>query len=281
VALMVCVYAIVTAAQFGWASVHTLGFGAASALLLAAFVALERRLANPILPLTILRLRTLTGSSAVRGLLAIGLYSAFFLGSLYLEHVRGFSAIGTGLGFLPQTLGVALTSVVIAPRVMRVIGPPRTVLAGIAAVLAGLLLLTQAGAHTAYFPGVFGALALLGAGVGLAFLALLTVGMSEVPARDAGVASGIINLSMQLSAALGLATLGTIATDHTNTLIAAGKTTRQALLGGYHLAFTIGAICVAVSALVALATLRTTKPGQAEPLPLRPRVSVASEQEAA
>jgi EmrB/QacA subfamily drug resistance transporter len=269
-ALMTGVYAIVTSTEFGWLSAHTLGFGAAAVGLLVSFVALEARLANPILPLGILRLRSLTASSGVRALLATGMYAAFFLGALYLEHVRGYSAIRTGLGFLPMTLGVASSSLAIAPRLMRLVGPRNTILAGLASAIAGLVLLTQAGQHTGYFPEVFLALALLGAGAGLGFLPLLTIAMSEVPERDAGLASGIVNVSMQISGALGLAILGTLATDHTRALVAEGHSTRSALVGGYHLSFAIGAICVAVGVLVALAALRPPKPNEPERLPVRP-----------
>jgi EmrB/QacA subfamily drug resistance transporter len=263
VGMMVGIYAIVTSAQYGWASLHTIGFAAVAAALLGAFLAVETRVTNPILPLGILRLRSLTGSSAVRGLLATGMYSAFFLGALYLEHVRGFTAMETGLGFLPMSLGVGLTSLVIAPRLMQRTGPSTTVLAGLVSATTGLVLLTQVGEHTAYFPGVFVALAALGVGAGLGFLPLLTIAMSEVSSRDFGLASGIVNSSMQLSAALGLAILGTIATDHTRTLAEGGASAKAALVGGYHVSFLLAAICIATGVIVALATLRP--PRAAEP----------------
>src|SRR5436305_3145145 len=101
---IVGVYAIVKATDFGWASAHTLGFGGAAVALLAAFVAVESRLANPMFPLRILRIRSLTGSSLVRGFLVTGMFSTFLLGALYLERVRGYDALKTGLAFLPMTL---------------------------------------------------------------------------------------------------------------------------------------------------------------------------------
>ena len=102
--------AIVKSTEYGLLSARTLGVGGASLALLAAFLMLEARLANPIMPLRILRLRMLIGSSVVRGLLVTGMFSAFFLGSLYLERVLGYNAIGTGLAFMPLTVSIAVMS---------------------------------------------------------------------------------------------------------------------------------------------------------------------------
>jgi EmrB/QacA subfamily drug resistance transporter len=267
-ALMTAVYAIVTSSSSGWTSLHTLGFAGAAAAMFAAFVVLERRLANPILPLAILRVRSLTGSSAVRATLATGMYGAFFLGALYLEHVRGFDALQTGLGFLPMSLGIALTSIVVAPRLMQRIQPKPTLLGGIAATTLGLALLTAAGPATAYFPALFLAFALIGVGAGLGFLPLLTIAMSEVPASEVGLASGIINVSMQVSGALGLAILGTLASDHSRALSTAGRPLRDALTGGYHLAFALGAGCTALGILIALLLLPTPRRPEAQRLPV-------------
>src|SRR5439155_1156887 len=109
-ALMVGVYGIVTAADFGWTSAHTLVTTGAAAALVAAFVLLESRLANPIMPLRVFRIRSLTGASAARGLLVAGMFTNFFVGVLYLQHIRGFSAVATGLAFLPTTLAIAVVT---------------------------------------------------------------------------------------------------------------------------------------------------------------------------
>jgi EmrB/QacA subfamily drug resistance transporter len=123
VAMMLGVYAIVKSTQYGWGSAHTLGFGGVSIALLAAFFVLQARLANPIMPLRMLRLRSLVGSSVVRGLLITGMFAAFFLGALYFEHVLGYSAIETGLAFLPQTLAVGALALGVTARLMRRFGP--------------------------------------------------------------------------------------------------------------------------------------------------------------
>jgi EmrB/QacA subfamily drug resistance transporter len=253
---MLGAFAIVKSTEYGLTSARTLGVAAGSLLLLGAFLALEARLENPIMPLRILRLRMLIGSSIVRGLLVTGMFSAFFLGSLYLERVLGYDAIDTGLAFLPLTASIALMSMGLSARASARFGAVRTLAAGLTGIVAGLLLLASAGVHAGYFPGLFLAFLLLGLGAGTSFLPLLTIGMSDAPARDAGLASGIINVSVQLFGAIGLASLGTIATDHTKLLTASGHPLAAALTGGYHLAYIVAAICVAVGIVAAFALLR-------------------------
>jgi EmrB/QacA subfamily drug resistance transporter len=253
---MLGAFAIVKSTEFGLLSLRTLAIGGASLALLAGFLVLESRIANPIMPLRILKLRMLMGSSLVRGLLVTGMFSAFFLGALYLERVLGYDAIDTGLAFLPLTFSIAAMSLGISARLTTRFGALNTLVAGLVGIGAGLLLLAGAGTHVAYFPGLFLAFLVLGLGAGASFLPLLTMGMSDAPARDAGLASGIINVSVQLFGAIGLATLGTIATDRTKALSSAGHSLSDALTGGYHLAYIVAAACVAVGVVAALVILR-------------------------
>jgi EmrB/QacA subfamily drug resistance transporter len=255
-ATMFGAYAIVKSSEYGLLSARTLGVGATSLVLLAGFFARESRISNPIMPLRILRLRMLMGSSLVRGLLVTGMFSAFFLGSLYLERVLGYDAIETGLAFMPLTVAIGAMSMGISARAMARFGPLRTLTVGLATIAAGLLLLAGEGVHASYFPGLFFAFLLLGLGAGASFLPLLTVGMADAPRRDAGLASGIINVSVQLFGAIGLATLGTIATDHTKALTTKGDALASALTGGYHLAYLVGAAAVAIGVVAALLVLR-------------------------
>ena len=151
--MMVAVYAIVTAADHGWASGHTLGFGGAAAILLAAFAAWESRIENPILPLRLLRIRTLIGASVVRGFLVIGMFGSWVLGTLFVEHVLGYGAWDTGLAFLPMTLTVGALSLGTTARVMARLGPERTVVLGMGFVVVALLWLTRAGEGARLLPG--------------------------------------------------------------------------------------------------------------------------------
>jgi EmrB/QacA subfamily drug resistance transporter len=255
-ATMLGAFAIVKSTEYGLLSARTLGIGGASLVLLGAFFALEARIANPIMPLRILRLRTLMGSSLVRGLLVTGMFSAFFLGALYLERVLGYDAIDTGLAFMPLTISIAALSMGLAVKAVNRFGPLNTLAAGLAAIAAGLLLLATQGVHAGYFPGLFFAFLLIGLGAGASFLPLLTMGMADAPPQDAGLASGIINVSVQLFGAIGLAALGTVATDHTKALTAAGHSLPSALTGGYHLAYIVAASCVALGILAAFLILR-------------------------
>ena len=237
--LMLAVYAIVSSSQYGWGSTHTLGLGAVAIVVLATFVLLESRLATPMLPLPVMRSPGLLTSSLVRGLMVVGMYSTFFIGVLYFQHVLGYDPIRTGLAFLPQTLSVALMSAGLTNRLMARLQPKLTALIGLAILSGGLALFIGSGVHTAYFPHLFVAVLLVGLGAATAFTPLLTMAVANVPAKDAGIGSGIVNVSQQVSAALSVAVLGAVSSGRTTTLLAEGRSTLDALDGGYRLAFTI------------------------------------------
>jgi EmrB/QacA subfamily drug resistance transporter len=280
VALMLGVYAIVKASDYGWISGHTLGFGCAALALLAVFVAVESRLANPMFPLRILRVPGLAASSVVRGFLVTGMFSTFLLGVLYLQHVDGYGALKTGLAFLPVTMIIGVMSVGATAKLMARYGPIPLLLAGLAAVTGALVLLSRLPVHASYFPTIVTPFALLGLGAGLSFLPLMTIAMAKVPMADAGLASGIVNASLQISAAIGTAALGTVAAERTKVLTNLGQHHLQALTGGFHLAWLIGAGAVAIGALVTLAWLRLPR-RQAEVTQLEDNEPVALEREAA
>jgi EmrB/QacA subfamily drug resistance transporter len=260
--LMGFIYAIVQATAHGWVSTQVLGVGAIAALLMAAFVALESRIENPIMPMRILRLEGLVRASMVRGFLVTGMYSTFFLGSLYLEHVRHYSALQTGAAFLPWTITVAVLSRGITARLVNRFGPFPVLLAGMASAVAGLLLFSSVGPDTSFFPTIFFASFAIGLGIGNAFMPLLTMAMADVPAADSGLGSGITNVSQQISGALGLAVLSTIAANRTKGLLSAHQGVTSSLIGGYHLAFLIGAATITAGIVLAVALLR---PRAAEP----------------
>jgi MFS family permease len=180
------------------------------------------------------------------------MYSTFFLGTLYLEHVRHYGALQTGLAFMPWTVTVGALSLGVTARLAERFGAVRVLVSGMLAVIAGLVLLQTAGTQTSFFPTIFLAYFAIGLGIGSAFLPLLSIAMANVPPADAGLGSGIVNVSQQVAGALGLAVLGTIATDRTQ---ATGS-----LLAGYHLAFVLGAAAVAAGVLSALVLLRRPRP---------------------
>ncbi len=258
------IYALIKIPEWGWTGDRTLALAGISAALLAAFVALEARIENPIMPLRVLGNRSLVTANLVRGFLVTGAYSTFFLGALYFEHVRDMTPIQIGLAFLAMSGCLATMSAGLAARLVERFGPKRTLVVGIAGPVLGLLLFSQVGQSTPYFPAIFASFALLGLGFGAANPPLMMIAMEDVPQKDAGLASGTIQVSIQLSAAIGLAALGTIATDRTNALRSAGETATQALSGGYHLAFLIAAGAAAVGIVIALVALRAPTPRQIE-----------------
>ena len=264
-ALMLGVYAIVTSAEYGLASAHTVGFGGGALALLAVFVWLEARLENPILPLRILRIRSLMGASAARGMVAVGLFTTFFIGALYLQHVRGYSAFGTGVAFLPHSIALAAVSLGVSAWLMRRLGPQRMLAFGLVLIITALVLLAGAGPHDNYFPRLFVAFALFGIGAGTSFMPLTIIAMADIPAADTGLASGLSNLSMQVSAAIGLAAAGTISTDKTRSLLAQGESLTNALSGGYQLTFMIATACVVIALVVVLTVLRPSRPAVVTP----------------
>ena len=267
--LMSGIYAIVQATSHGWISSQVLGFAGLAVALMAAFLALEARIENPIMPLRILRLRGLINASLVRGFLVTGMYSTFFLGTLYLEHVRHYDAVQTGAAFLPWTITVAILSQGITARLVTRFGPLPVLAGGMASAVVGLILFSTAGAQTAFFPTIFLACFAIGLGIGNAFMPLLTLAMADVPAPDAGLGSGITNVSQQISGALGLAVLSTIAANRTKGLLADHHGVTASLISGYHVAFLAGAATITVGIGLALALLRppTARP---ELEPVRP-----------
>ncbi|MGP0032709.1 MAG: MFS transporter [Acidimicrobiales bacterium] len=260
--LMLAVYAIVSSSQYGWRSPHTLAFGAGAVVVLAGFVLLESRLTHPMMPLNVMKSPGLLTSSLVRGLMVVGMYSTFFIGVLYFQHVLGFDPIVTGLAFLPQTLMVAVMSAGLTVRIMGRLGPKTTALVGLAVVAVGLALFVGSGPDTAYFPQIFAAVLLIGFGAATAFTPLLTIALAGVPAKDAGVGSGIVNVSQQVSGALSVAILGAVSAGHTASLLASGDAAVDALDGGYHLAFVVALASVLLA--IALGFLILGRPS-AEP----------------
>jgi EmrB/QacA subfamily drug resistance transporter len=261
--LMVGVYTVLEIGDQGWASAHTLGFGAASLALLAAFVARQARATSPLVPLRIFRSRNVSGANLIQVLMVAGLFGMFFLGVLYLQQVLGFDAIETGLAFLPVSLSIGVLSLGFSERLIMRYGARRMLVPGLALVAAGLALFTRVPVDGSYVRDVFPVMALLGIGAGLSFPALMTLAMSGATPSDAGLASGLVNTSLQVGGALGLAVLATLAGTRTDDLLASGESTAAALTGGYHLAFGVAAGLV-VAALVLALTVLSPEPAVAE-----------------
>ena len=251
--LMLGVYTIVKpAADHGWAHSETIVLSAISLVLLIAFVVREATARNPLVPLRIFRSRNVAGANIVQPLSVAGMFGMFFLGSLYLERVLGYSALEIGLAFLPVTIVMGTMSIRYSePLIMR-FGAKTLLIPGLGLIAAGLVLFTRAPVDGSYLEHVLPVMILLGFGAGLSFPALMTLAMSGATKADAGLASGLVNTSAQVGGALGLAVLATLSSTRSDNLIDSGEAGASALTSGYHLAFWIGAALVVAAIAVAV-----------------------------
>ncbi len=255
--LMLGVYTIVEpAAEYGWGAGQTLGLGAAALGLLGAFVVREATASNPLVPLRIFRSRNVSGANAIQALTVAGMFGMFFLGVLYLQRVLGYDALQTGLAFLPTTIVMGTLSVRYSERLIMRFGARRTLLPGLVLIAAGLALFARVPVDGTYVTDVLPSTLLLGTGIGVSFPALMTLAMSGATQSNAGLASGLVNTTVQVGAAVGLAVLATLSATRSEALIANGESTAAALTGGYRLAFLIGAVLVVVAITVAATVLK-------------------------
>jgi EmrB/QacA subfamily drug resistance transporter len=254
--LMLVVYTIVKpAADYGWTAARTIELGGAALALLVAFLVREARARNPLVPLRIFRSRNVTGANMIQALTVAGMFGLFFLGSLYMQRVLGYDALEIGLAFLPATIIMGIISLRFSePLIMR-FGARKTLLPGLAFIGVGLALFARAPVDGNYVRDILPVMILLAIGIGSSFPALMTLAMSGATRSDAGLASGLVNTTVQVGGALGLAVLATLSTTRSDNLIADGEATASALTSGYHLAFLIGAALVLAAIVVAVTVL--------------------------
>jgi EmrB/QacA subfamily drug resistance transporter len=263
-ALMLGVYTIVQAADNGWASGRTLVLGVVAVALLAGFIVREATARNPLMPLGIFRSRNVSGANLIQVLMVAGMFGMFFLGALYLQRVLAFTAIEVGLAFLPVAVAIGALSLRVTPRLITRFGARTVLVPGLTLVIAGLAYFARVPVDGGYIADVLPVMLLLGVGAGLIFPSLMTLVMSGATESDAGLASGLANTTMQVGGALGLAVLATLSTTRTAHLLGGGDSTPAALVGGYHLAFAIGAVLVAVALVLALTVLEPVAAPAAE-----------------
>jgi EmrB/QacA subfamily drug resistance transporter len=256
-ALMLAVYAIVDASQGGgFGSSRTLTLLALAVLLFAAFLTIELRVAAPLVPLRLFRLRNLATANAVGVLWAAAMFSWFFMSALYMQLVLGYDALRVGLAFLPANLIMAAFSLGLSARLVMRFGIRRPIVVGLALAAAGLAWFARAPVSGSFLAAVLPAMMLLGVGAGVAFNPVLLAAMSDVSERESGLASGIVNTSFLLGGSLGLATLASIAATRTAGALAAGAGHATALAAGFGLAFLIGAAFALAAAILAALLVR-------------------------
>jgi EmrB/QacA subfamily drug resistance transporter len=266
--LMLGVYTILGVAEEGWGSTQTLALGAVSIALIAAFIARQARISNPLMPLRLFRSPNVAGANLVQALLVVGMFGMFFLGALYMQQILGYTPLQVGLAYLPTTVVMGTMSFRFAAQLNLRFGPQATLVPAMVCVVAGLLLLARTPVDASYITDLLPAMVLIGLGAGLGFPSLMTLAMSGATPSDSGLASGLVNTSVQVGGAIGLAVLATFATERTDGLLADGEPVASALNSGYHLAYLIGAGLVIVAIAVAVSVLRSRVPEAAAAEPL-------------
>jgi EmrB/QacA subfamily drug resistance transporter len=262
--LMLAVYTIVEAANYGWDSLHTLGLGAFALGLLGAFLAREGRTANPLIPLRIFRSRNVAAANLIQAVMVAGMFGMFFLGSLYMQRVLGYDALEIGLAFLPVALLIGIFSLGFSARLNTRFGARATLIPGLLLIIGALALFTRVPVDGRYLIDLLPAMILAGIGAGLSFPSLMTLAMSGANQSDSGLASGLVNTSVQVGGALGLAVLATLSATRTDKLLAAGDSPAAALTGGYHVAWIIGAGLVLAAIAAGLTVVESAKEAPAE-----------------
>jgi EmrB/QacA subfamily drug resistance transporter len=240
--LMIAVYAIVNGNEVGWLTARTLGLLATAGALLAVFLVIEARSGSPLVPLWLFKLRNIVVSNIVGVLWAGAMFAWFFLSALYLQLVLGYSPLEVGLAFLPGNLIMGAMSIGLSAKLVMRFGIRLPLAVGLSLAGLGLLLFARAPVDGNFVVDVLPSMILLGLGAGMAFNPVLLAAMSDVEPTEAGLASGVVNTSFMMGGALGLAVLASLAASRTDTLTADGSSELEALTGGYHAAFLVGAI---------------------------------------
>src|SRR3984885_2873109 len=250
--LALLIYAVTEANRYGWLSARTVGFGITSLVLFAAFLATEARLAAPLVPLSILRIRSLSVAAVATFLIVGGLYATFYLGSLYLQGVKGHSPLQAGLMFLPQSVCVAAFSA-LSQRLMKRVTPKLLLTVGLLLDAAGLAYLSQLRVGDSYTHGFLPGLVCIAVGLGLSFVPLTLTATSGEQEEDQGLASGVFNTSQQVGGAVGLAVLAAIASAVTANASTGDR--GAALVSGYTTAFTVAAGITLTAVIVVIVFL--------------------------
>jgi EmrB/QacA subfamily drug resistance transporter len=265
--LFALVYGFSHAATTSWANATTLGFLAAGVVLIAVFVALQRRVAHPLLPLRVVLDRDRGGSYLAMGLSAIAIFGVFLFLTYYLQQNLGFSPIQSGLAFLPMTFAIMISATTAQTKLVPRFGARPLVGLGMAAGAVGMMYLTGIGVHSSYASHVLPALMVMGVGFGLIFAPAMSAATLGVDPQDAGVASALVNAMQQIGGSIGTALLSTLAASASTSYLAGRRPTpdlvAQAAVHGYTTAFWWSAAIFGVAAVACTLLLRPGVPATA------------------
>src|SRR3954469_10227699 len=270
--LMLGVFTILRIEAWGWSDTRIFVLGAISLALGAIFIRRQATIAKPLMPLRLFRSRNVAGSNALQALLVAGMFGMFFLGALYLQRVLGYSPLEVGLAFLPTTLVMGTLSLGFSEKLIMRFGPRTTLIPGVCMVVVALLLFARTPVDASYLTDLLPPFLLIAVGLATWFPAIVTLAVAGATPEDAGLASGLVNTSMQVGGAIGLAILATLSGERTQVLLADGEGHLQALASGYHVAYLVAAILAAIAVAIAVFVLRPPQPqampaAQEEPEP--------------
>jgi EmrB/QacA subfamily drug resistance transporter len=253
---MLVVYALIETSGDGWGSVETIGLFAGSAALVGLFVFVESHVRTPLIPLRIFRHHNLVSANIVRFLYPIGAFGLNFIGSQYLQFVVGYNPLRSGLAFIPNSLLIGVISLLGVPVLLGRVGPKPLILTGLTLIIGGLLVFSRAPVHAHYVTDVLPALLLIGTGFALVFTPTVGVALSDVAPDEAGLVSGLTNVSVQMGGSIGVALLASVSASRTTRLLAEHVSRTAARAAGYHFGFRVAAVCSAVALAVAVVALR-------------------------
>jgi EmrB/QacA subfamily drug resistance transporter len=269
--LMALVFALVKGNTYGWGSGKTLATLALAAVLIAAFISVQRRAPAPLVPFRLFKSRSLAGADIGAIFVGAGIFAMFFFMILWMQRVNGWSPVKAGLAFLPMPVLIGVSAGTSA-QLLGKIGPRPLLTAGpLIAALGMFTLGLRLEPDSSYLGVVFPSLALVALGMGAAFVSLTSSAVAGVPHEDAGIASALLNAGQQVGGALGLAILTAVSTTRTTHLLAGGAGASpagatKALVDGWSLGFIVGAVFLAVAALVMTSLVRVSKEAAAQAL---------------
>ena len=260
--LMLAVYAIVNGNEMGWLSPKTIGMMGVALGIFWSFLAIEKKVRHPLMPMDLFKVRNIATSNAIGVLWAAAMFAWFFLSALYMQMILGYTPMQVGLAFLPSNIIMAIFSIGVSAWMVDRFGIKIPITLGMGCVALGLILFGFSAQNGTFMLHVLPGMILLGLGAGMALNPVLLCAMNDVKPHESGLASGLVNTSFMMGGALGLAILASIAGSRTEWLIHSGVSQISATLGGFHLAFIVGALFGLIAALLSAFTIKQSKPSK-------------------
>jgi hypothetical protein len=253
--LSTAVFGITQANDWGWSSGRTVGAFATAAVLLAGFVVRETRTRHPLMSFSIFRIKTVAGANIAGFILGTALFSMFLMLTLYMQQVLDFSPLRTGVAYI-AVAGTSIVWAMVAQQLVTRVGVKPVLVTGMSLLTIGLLYFTQVSVEGSYLGDLLPGFLVIAMGMAFSFVSISIAALAGVPAKDAGLASGLINTSQQIGGALGIAVLSSVAIAQTNDAARAGDAVPAALTSGFQAAFWVGAGIAAVGVLASLLLVR-------------------------